>query len=344
MSSRCWLLFCQSKLNLLNLIARPKEKIIMKAIDLTSFYLFKNVPLALINKILPEHSIHTVPAGRHLVKKDLNNAALYLLLEGEVEIYLNEDDKPLKNILAGDIIGEISMIDQKSATASAISLCECKVIIVSEELIWKFIEQSHIFAINFLHLITDRFRGVNSQVVSSIEKQRLSEHKAIVDDLTKLYNRGWLNENFAPLLERCKINLDPFSYCMIDIDHFKSINDTYGHQVGDFVLQSTGETLNNLSRVGDYVVRYGGEEMAILLPNTESIDALGIAERVRQTIEKNAIEYKKGETLNITVSIGVSTLIESETSADLIARADEALYYAKAHGRNQVKFNDGKLV
>jgi len=316
----------------------------MNAIDLTSFGLFKDVPLELINKILPEYSVHTIPAGQHLVKKDLKNTALYLLLDGQVEIYLDEEDQPLKTIWAGDIIGEISLIDQKSATASAISLCECKVIVINEELIWTLVEQSHLFTINLLQLIANRFRGVNSQVVSSIQKQRLSEHRAIVDDLTKLYNRGWLNENFEPLLARCKQDLQPFSCLMIDIDHFKKINDSYGHQIGDFVLQQTGETLKNLSRATDYVVRYGGEEMAMLLLNTETADALRIAERVRQTIEQKTVEYEKGKALNITVSIGVAALTISETSADLIKRADQALYYAKGHGRNQVRFNDGNLV
>lgn len=316
----------------------------MKAFDLTSFDLFRNVPSGLINKILREHSVYTIPAGQHLVKKDFKNTALYLLLDGGVEIYLDEEDTPLKIIRAGDIIGEISLVDQQSATASAISLCECKVIAIKEELIWELVEQSHLFTINLLHIIANRFRGVNSQVVSSIEKQRLSERKAIVDDLTKLYNRGWLNESFEPLLKRCKQDLHPFSYLMIDIDHFKKINDSYGHQVGDFVLQLTGEALNNLSRVRDYVVRYGGEEMAMLLPDTGITDALKIAERIRQTIEATVIEYEQGKTLNITVSIGISTLTESETSVDLIKRADDALYYAKEHGRNQVKFNDGKLI
>lgn len=316
----------------------------MNAGDLTGFALFKNVPLELINQIMPEHSVYTIPAGQHLVKRDFKNSALYLLLEGEVEIYLDEKDKPLKVILAGDIIGEISMLDQQSATASAISLCECKIIIINEDLIWELVEKSHLFTINLLRIITNRFRGVNSQVVCSIQKQRLFEHKAIVDDLTKLYNRGWLNENFPPLLERCKNDMHPFSYLMIDIDHFKKINDNYGHQVGDFVLQLTGEILNNLSRTTDYVVRYGGEEMAMLLPNTNVDDALNIAERVRHTIENKVIVYEPGKTLTITVSIGIAALTKYETSEDLIKNADEALYYAKVHGRNRIKFNDGKLV
>ncbi len=84
--------------------------------------------------------------------------------------------------------------------------------------------------------------------------------------------------------------------------------------------------------------------MAILLPNTAAADAFNLAERVRRTIEQQVIEYEQGKTLSITVSIGISTLTELETTADLIKNADKALYYAKVNGRNQVKFNDGKLV
>ncbi len=313
----------------------------MKATDLTSFELFNNVPLELINSVLANCSVYTIPAGQHLIRKDVKNSALYLLLEGEVQIYL-EEDKPLRIIWAGDVIGEISLIDQQSATASAISLVECKVIMINEPLVWSLVEQSHLFAINLLRLMAGRFRGVNSQVVSSLKKQRLFEHKALVDDLTQLYNRAWLNENFTTLLDSCKKDRQPFCYFMIDIDHFKKINDTYGHQVGDFVLQLTANTLDTLSRTGDAVVRYGGEEIAMLLPNTDINDALRIAERARQSIEDKNIEYEPDKTLKITVSIGVSSLTHSESSTDLIKYADEALYYAKAHGRNQVKFkNDG---
>ena len=110
------------------------KKTIMKHIDLISFNLFNNMPLELIKEILPEHSFLTIPAGQYLVKKDLSNTALYLLLKGKVEIYLDEKDKPFKIIEAGDIIGEISLIDQNVATASAISLCECEVVMISEEI------------------------------------------------------------------------------------------------------------------------------------------------------------------------------------------------------------------
>lgn len=316
----------------------------MKDISLTAFDLFKDLPFDLINKVLAESPVTSIPPGQYLVKKDQNNAVLYLLLDGEVEIYLDENENPIRKLSAGDIFGEISMVDHQVATASAISLTECKVIIIKEELIWDLVHQNHIFTINLIHLMANRFRGVNSQLVSSRKEQKLFERRAIIDDLTKLYNRGWLNENLSALLERCKINQSPFSYLMIDVDHFKNINDSYGHQVGDLVLQVTGEILNNISRANDYVVRYGGEEMAMLLLNTKVEDAIGIAERVRQAIEAKNIEYEQGKTLNITISIGVSALTESGTGADLIKLADEALYYAKKHGRNRVKFNDGNIL
>ncbi len=316
----------------------------MKDINLTAFDLFKDLPFDLINKVLAESPVTSILPGQYLVKKDQNNAALYLLLDGEVAIYLDENENPIRKLSAGDIFGEISMVDHQVATASAISLTECRVVIIKEDLIWELVHQNHIFTINLIHLMANRFRGVNSQLVSSRKEQRLFERRAIIDDLTKLYNRGWLNENLAALLESCKINQSPFSYLMIDIDHFKKINDSYGHQVGDLVLQITGETLNNISRANDYVVRYGGEEMAMLLLNTKTEDAVAIAERVRQVIETKSIEYEQGKTLNITISIGVSTLTKSGAGADLIKLADEALYYAKKHGRNQVKFNDGNLL
>jgi diguanylate cyclase (GGDEF)-like protein len=127
---------------------------------------------------------------------------------------------------------------------------------------------------------------------------------------------------------------------MIDIDHFKHVNDAHGHPVGDLVLAKTGEVLRMLSRGGDHAVRYGGEELAVLLPNTRVEHALVFAQRVREHIESSRVEYEPGKSLGITVSIGVATLTRDETSADLIRLADAALYQAKAGGRNQVRLSE----
>lgn len=314
----------------------------METSPLQSFALFDGVPSAALRGILPDHPERIIPGGEKLVTKGQRNAALYLLVDGEAEIYLDESARPLKVVHAGEIIGEVSLLDQEPATASAITRGECRVIVLGEETVWRLIRSCHPFAINFIQLMTRRFRGANTQVVSSIEKQRLFEERATIDNLTRLHNRGWLNDNFDRLLNRCKTDGLPFSYCMIDIDHFKKVNDTLGHQTGDLVLEKTAAVLKLLSRGGDHAVRYGGEEMAMLLPNTRVEHALIFAERLREHIEAQTIEHAPGMFVRVTVSIGVATLANDESGADLIRIADAALYEAKAQGRNQVRLATSK--
>ena len=123
---------------------------------------------------------------------------------------------------------------------------------------------------------------------------------------------------------------------MLDLDQFKLLNDTYGHQGGDKVLIETTEVINELLRMGDLFGRYGGEEFAVILPNTELTGAHDVAERIRKTIENNAIEYQ-GKNINVTVSIGIAVMNEYDARyEDIISRADIALYKAKNSGRNQV--------
>jgi diguanylate cyclase (GGDEF)-like protein len=297
----------------------------------------------LIDSILPSCSPQIISPGNYLVRKGVDNHQLYLLLEGSAAIYLDESDLPLKIISTGAIIGEISLMDNKSATASVITLTECQVIVLDEKQVWALFCDNCTFARNYLKLLTSRLRTVNSQVIASIQKQRAFEHKSNIDHLTQLYNRGWLNENFEYILE-CSVNkAQAFSYCMIDIDNFKNINDNYGHQAGDLSLQVISDVVKKLSRSDDYVVRYGGEEIAILLPNVNANNALIFAERIRKTIADTPIDLLE-QLINLTVSIGVATYTNNQTSTDLIKLADRALYQAKAQGRNQVRFNDGSLT
>lgn len=173
---------------------------------------------------------------------------------------------------------------------------------------------------------------------------RQFEERATIDNLTRLHNRGWLNDNFDRLLNRCKTDGLPFSDYMIHIDHFKKVNDTLGHQADDLVLEKTAAVLKLLSRGGDRAVRYGGEEIAMLLPDTRIEHALLFAERWREHIEAQTIEHEPGMFVRVTVSIGVATLANDESGADLIRIADSALYEAKAQGRNQVRLATAKSV
>ncbi|MCL2603306.1 MAG: diguanylate cyclase [Defluviitaleaceae bacterium] len=171
-----------------------------------------------------------------------------------------------------------------------------------------------------------------------IDQMRTIEHLALVDPLTKISNRrGFENRLFA---EWGNANREqkPISILMMDIDKFKTYNDTYGHQQGDTALKAFAEAASrSLNRPSDFAARWGGEEFIILLPNTDSEGAGEVAERVRKNVEETDIPTEHNVITKITVSIGVNSLIPSENTSidDFIEKADQALYKAKESGRNR---------
>lgn len=164
-------------------------------------------------------------------------------------------------------------------------------------------------------------------------QQQLAE-QANRDPLTGLYNRRYLDSTLERELARCKREGQPISLILIDIDHFKRINDTYGHQAGDKVLQQLGLRLGSLARAGDIACRYGGEEFLLLMPTMTLETARERAEDLREGFGSTAVAFGEFEILT-TLSIGISVYPGNGTSPDeLIRSADRALYRAKHQGRN----------
>ena len=158
------------------------------------------------------------------------------------------------------------------------------------------------------------------------------------DSLTRLYNHGHFQDALRNEIERASRYDNPVSLIMLDIDHFKKFNDTYGHQTGDMVLKQTALLLSALVRVTDLPARYGGEEFALLLPQTEYEQALELAERLRVGVERKiVVTGPKGQKIGVTSSFGVSTFPRHADNAhELVMCADAALYLAKEKGRNRV--------
>lgn len=170
-------------------------------------------------------------------------------------------------------------------------------------------------------------------------KQRY-EQLSVIDELTKLHNRRFFFPEAGAELSRALRNQESFSIMLIDIDHFKRINDTFGHSVGDEVLRDMAGSLSGQVRDGDILARFGGEEFVLALPNTHAEGARQLSQRIRDAVQALPWDVN-GHALSITLSIGISCLpvepVGTKSILDrLLEQADLALYYCKQHGRNQV--------
>ncbi len=175
------------------------------------------------------------------------------------------------------------------------------------------------------------------RVESLLEKAKKITQNIYVDALTKVYNRKFINEKLPAKIEKAIDTFTPLSVAMCDIDHFKKINDVYGHQAGDMVLSFLGSFLKTHVRGNDIVARYGGEEFLILLEGIEKKDAYNVMERLRETLSKEEIDIDNGRKIKITISIGISSFPDDgSTLKELIEASDIALYKAKNGGRNRV--------
>lgn len=168
------------------------------------------------------------------------------------------------------------------------------------------------------------------------------EHESTTDPLMGICNRRYMEKRLEDEFHRAKRYRHPFAIIMIDIDHFKKINDTHGHQIGDMVLKRFADLVTETVRDSDVVCRYGGEELLIILPHTKGDAALIAAENLRMKVEKTdfVVDCYGGDTqtaLRVTASFGVTGLCsEIDTVHRLLGQADKALYFAKKQGRNKV--------
>lgn len=180
--------------------------------------------------------------------------------------------------------------------------------------------------------------GYSTDVTELYMLKEKLQRQAITDALTGIYNRRYFTDQCEREFSRCKRTGATMSIIIIDIDFFKSINDKFGHPVGDVVLREVCKIYKSCLRKENILCRIGGEEFAVLLPDSNRDAATVLAERIRQTQEKRAIVGKWKVAIKPTVSIGVSSLLAQDNSFnDLLSRADRALYQAKKGGRNQVK-------
>ncbi|WP_404416684.1 diguanylate cyclase [Marinospirillum sp.] len=184
-------------------------------------------------------------------------------------------------------------------------------------------------------IINERTASLSEEITRRRASQDQLQYLAHHDELTGARNRRWILQQLKDLLPVYSKQSDHLAVMLLDIDHFKKINDTYGHDAGDEVLKGFVKTLQNCLRESDLLGRYGGEEFLVLVPHSNEQTAIQVAERLREAVAQ-ATYFSQAGNLNITASIGITlTSTQPTTSEELVNQADTALYQAKTAGRNR---------
>ena len=181
-------------------------------------------------------------------------------------------------------------------------------------------------------------QSVNEHLATAISNANLfsqTRRLSITDGLTDLYTHRYFQETMDREISRSIRYKKPLSLLLVDIDHFKKVNDTYGHQAGDYVLQGLAKIMRKMFRQSDYSCRYGGEEFTVILTDTDLESACLGGERLRKELEKHVFRFGESD-IPVTISIGASAFKEGMSKQKIIEDADQALYRAKRDGRNRV--------
>jgi diguanylate cyclase (GGDEF)-like protein/PAS domain S-box-containing protein len=182
----------------------------------------------------------------------------------------------------------------------------------------------------------------NSPKLAITQKIKELEKMALLDPLTELANRRYIELNIQTKLDEMRRYGKPFGILFVDIDHFKNINDFYGHEIGDKVLTMVANTFMKNVRASDIVGRWGGEEFIAIIPNINEAQLYFTANKLRVLVEQSGFSLNSG-IVQVTVSIGATLALLKDTAETLLERADKLLYYSKANGRNRVSIDQSMI-
>lgn len=323
-------------------VAPEKERLTLEELSRQEFsklHILRRVSLESVWGLLEHCPVEVLAQGASLLEKGQSNQTMYLVLSGQLSVHLDKrDSEPVAFLDVGQTVGEISVIDDSPATAYVNAAQTARLLAIDEDTFWRMVEVSHEFATNLLLMLAGRLRANNSKIVEGVHMRLQLEHEATVDALTGLRNRRWLDANLQRLASRHKFSNRPFTVVMLDVDHFKHFNDTYGHGAGDRVLAAVAKVVSSKLRPTDLAARYGGEEFVVMLPETPLEGGVIASNRIREAVEQADVVCADGRTLPpVTISLGVAQLQPDEEGDAALARADDALYRAKKNGRNRVE-------
>jgi len=300
--------------------------------------LFRGVDAGDVQDLLQRCTRRDLGEGELLLSPGEKNEHVFIVLSGALNVHVGSVDAPvIATMESGACVGEMSIIEDRDPSAYVIGAEESHLLVIHQSILWDMVDASHDFAKNLLVVLSERVRSHNRAIAESYGELKKFERHAKTDALTGLSNRHTMEESFQRELNRCVRDERPVSLIMIDVDNFREFNDKFGHLSGDRVLAAVANILKQQFRPRDLIVRYGGDEFAVMLPEVDVAATVVIAERVRQAVSGDTEETEDSLIqIPVNISMGIAGLDTNSTLSVLIREADAALYRAKRAGRNVV--------
>lgn len=287
---------------------------------------------------------------------DRADGKMYIITSGSVGVYKNYNQSGevcVATLAQGEFFGEMSLFLNKGRMATILAEEDLTVFVIDRTSIFEVLRTQPEIMFSFAQTLCFRLDSTNTSAADSVIKYEQDiallncktselEMAAYLDPLTNIYNRRYFMDNAKLMINvASKMNQSAF-IVMFDLDHFKRLNDTYGHQAGDYVLTTFADMVNESVRSNDIFARYGGEEFILLITFAHQKDVLKLVERIRQTVNSKPIEFQ-GSKIAVSTSAGITSVTAGDQLEEAISFADQALYRAKSLGRNRIIFYEPEM-
>lgn len=298
-----------------------------------------------VERVTAHLALRELAEGQTLFREGEAGNELYILAEGKIAITISLPDgaeQQIAQFSPGDFFGEMSIFDNAPRSATCQALTRSVVFSLSKDAFSDIIAQHPRIALKLmyrmLNVTTQRLRDTSQFVSEMVLWGESARKRAITDELTGVYNRRFLEDSLGGYVSEAGEKGTPLSFVMVDLDHFRDINELYGHQKGDETIRSASAIFKSLLQDKGVIARYGGDEFVIILPHVGSADATALLNAVCQEVARlEILKDLKGPITRVTSSMGVASFPEHATDlSSLRAAADAALYRAKEGGRNRV--------
>lgn len=298
--------------------------------------LFRGIPARVIAQHLSQSRLRMLEAGETLLVAGQPNSLIYIILSGRLSIQTRESNvTPITMLGEGECVGEMSILGDARVSAYVIAATDCKLMVIDQRALWELIDSSHEAAHNMLSILASRVRLTDEVLSENLELHHGYSAASIVDELTGLYNRSWIDDKFDRHLQRSLLNKKPGCLMMLEIDQFKEYGDLYGQLGSDQALRDIAHTVLSCLRPDDQAGHYHDAQFAVFMPNTSLPDAVTAANRLKAAISASMVVLPSGDALpSANVSIGLSQVRQDDTLSSLFARAIQTLQLAKSQGGN----------